>query len=314
MKNLLKIVPWLGIAGCAWSFGFFYNVYSASQTHWLRATYQNKVALAAQLEGSKRLIITGGSGVHYTLNSKVMEQELGIPVFNFGLNGDLGLNVIFSTILEQVRPGDIVLIIPEYPMLLDEDGLGDRSTSFGVSIGKPGLGGVPPKKFAQEAFLLGVPSLRSLTKSTIDIVKKAKDPDYIPNPYADPITDRGDPTKTWGRKSKWWQMRIKKTITPNSIAQIKLFREDVEAKGATLLISLPIVYGSKDEKTIKNVEKTAEELSKIAPIIYDKKSLNLWTDSNLFADTHYHLKEEARVMRSKELIKQLQPIIDNIDN
>ncbi len=310
MKNLLKILPWLGIAGCAWSFGFFYNVYFGSQTHWLRATYQNKAALAAQLEGSKRLIITGGSGVHYTLNSMVIEQELGIPVFNFGLNGDLGLNVIFLTILEQVRPGDIVLIIPEYPMLFDEDGLGIRSTSFGVSIGKPGLGGVPPKQFAEETFLLGIPSLRNLTKSTIDIVRKAKDPDYIPDYYADPITDRGDPTKTWGRKSEWWQMRIKKSITPNSIAQIKLFQEEIEGKGATLLISLPIVYASKDEKTIKNVEKISEELSKIAPTIYDKESLNLWNDSNLFADTHYHLKEEGRVIRSKELIEQLQPIIN----
>ncbi|MGD1715810.1 hypothetical protein [Hydrocoleum sp. CS-953] len=310
MKNLLKILPWLVIASFAWSLGFFYNVYYGGLIGRLRGMYYNKAALAAELEASKRLIIVGGSGAHYTVNSELMEEKLGISVFNFGLDGNLGLNVIFPTILEQVRPGDIVLIIPEYLMLLDEDGVGDRSTYFGFAIGKPGLGGIPPKKFGQDTFGLGVPSLRSLTKSTIDIVKKAEDPDYIPEYYADPITDWGDPTKTWGRKSKWWEMKVNKPVTPHSIARIKQFREELEAKEATLLISLPLIYGSTDEKTIKNVKKTAEELSKIAPTIYDQESLNLWTDSNLFADTHYHLKEEARVMRSKELIEQLQPIIN----
>lgn len=311
MKKLRKLAPWLIIAGFAWSLGCFYNIYYGGLIGWLRAMYQNKAALATELEGSKRLIIVGGSGAHYTVNSKLMEEKLGFPVFNFGLDGNLGLNVIFPIILEQVRPGDIVLIIPEYLMLLDEDGIGDRSTFFGFAIGKPGLGGIPAKQFVQETFALGVPSLRNLTKSTIDIVKKAEDPDYIPDYYADPITDRGDPTKTWERKSKWWQMAVNTPVTPHSIARIKQFREELEAKGATLVISLPVIYGSTDEKTMKNVEKTATELNKIAPLIYDKESLNLWTDSNLFADTHYHLKPEARIVRSKELIEQLQPIIQS---
>ncbi|NEO56115.1 MAG: hypothetical protein F6K54_25390 [Okeania sp. SIO3B5] len=304
MKNPIKIIPWLVIAGFAWSLGFFYNVYYGGLIGRLRGMYYNKVALAAEVEGSKRLIIVGGSGAHYTVNSKLMEEELGIPVFNFGLDGNLGLNVIFPTILEQVRPGDIVLIIPEYLMLLDEDGLGDRSTYFGVAIGKPRLGGIPPKQFAQDTFGLGVPSLRRLTKSAIDIVEQVEVPDY----YADPITDWGDPTKTWERKSKWWKMTVNKPVTPHSIARIKQFREELEAKKASLVISLPIIYANTNEKTVKNVEKTAEELGKIAPLIYDEK-LNLWTDVNLFADTHYHLKPEGRVIRSKVLVKQLQPII-----
>ncbi|NEN88271.1 MAG: hypothetical protein F6K48_04815 [Okeania sp. SIO3H1] len=304
MKNPIKIIPWLVIAGFAWSLGFFYNVYYGGLIGRLRGMYYNKVALAAEVEGSKRLIIVGGSGAHYTVNSQLMEEELGFPVFNFGLDGNLGLNVIFPTILEQVRPGDIVLIIPEYLMLLDEDGLGDRSTYFGVAIGKPRLGGVPPKQFAQDTFGLGVPSLRKLTKATIDIVKQVEVPDY----YADPITDWGDPTKTWERKSKWWEMPVKKPVTPHSIARIKQFKEELEAKEASLVISLPIIYASTDERTVKNVEKTAEELGKIAPLITDEK-LNLWTDVNLFADTHYHLKPEGRVIRSKELVEQLQPII-----
>ncbi len=309
MNKPLKLSSWLIIAGFAWSLGFFYNIYAGGLIGWLRGMYNNKAALATQIEGSKRLIIVGGSGAHYTVNSQLMEEDLGFPVFNFGLDGNLGLNVIFPTILEQVRPGDIILLIPEYLMLLDQDGLGDRSTSFGVATGQPGLGGIPIKQFAQEVFVLGVPSLRSLTKSTIDIIEQTEIPEY----YSDPITDRGDPTKTWERKSKWWSLKIKQPISPHSIKRIKQFREELEAKGASLVISLPVIYASMDEKTVKNVQKTAEELGKIAPLIYDKESLNLKTDYNLFADTHYHLKPEARVIRSKELVAQLELVIESLD-
>jgi hypothetical protein len=59
-----------------------------------------------------------------------------------------------------------------------------------------------------------------------------------------------------------------------------------------------------------NVKKTAEELAKIAPLIYEKDTLNMKTDSNLFADTHYHLKDNARIISSLELVEQLKPVIE----
>ncbi|MFM7354727.1 MAG: hypothetical protein ACKO1G_17315, partial [Microcystis aeruginosa] len=61
--------------------------------------------------------------------------------------------------------------------------------------------------------------------------------------------------------------------------------------------------------TVKNVKKTIEELSNIVPLIYNPKTLNLQTDSSLFGDTHEHLLPEARIIRSKELVQQLRPII-----
>ena len=72
---------------------------------------------------------------------------------------------------------------------------------------------------------------------------------------------------------------------------------------------MPWVYGSTGAKTKANVQKTAQILSKIAPTIYNSESLNIKTDSSLFADTHYHLLPKAREIRAKELVEQLKPII-----
>ena len=96
--------------------------------------------------------------------------------------------------------------------------------------------------------------------------------------------------------------------------RIKQFRQEVESKDATLVLSLPWVYGSQDEKTVANMEKISKKLSQIAPLVYDKSDYNLKTDSSLFADTHHHLVFEGRKLRSEQLADQLKPVLNKIIN
>lgn len=305
MWKPLKFVPWLATIGVTWSIGFIYNVYYGGELSWLRMMYDQKQAIAANIQAPKRLLITGGSGAHYTLDSKAIEEGLGIPVINLGLDGPIGLDVILPSMLNQVRPGDIVLLIPEYLILLDEDGFGDRSGQFGMAIGKPGLGDIPAKQLAQDLLMLGIPTLRGVTKSSLDLIEKGKLTGY----YSDPVSDRGDPTTVKPREGKWWRLTIDGSISPHAVATITKFRQDVEDKGGKLILSLPWVYGSDDEKSVSNVRKTAEELGKIAPLIYEKESLNIKSDDKLFADTHYHLLPEARKVRAQQLVEELKPLV-----
>jgi hypothetical protein len=305
MQTPLKLTPWLIAGSLAWSLGFIYNVFYGGELSWLRAMYFEKIALAEQVVGKKRLIITGGSGAHYTINSELIEQGLNIPVLNLGIDGPVGLDVILPSVIDQVRPGDTILLIPEYLILLDDDGFGDRSGQFGVAIGRPGLGGVPVKQLAQDLWTLGIPSLRAISKSGVDVVTKGRMTGY----YSDPISDRGDPTTVKEREQEWWQLPIKEPVSPHAAARIAQFKQEVEAKGGTLILSLPWVYGSTNPKTRASVQKTAEILAQIAPLVYEKDSLNIKTDSSLFADTHYHLLPHAREIRSRELVRQLQPLM-----
>ncbi len=309
MWKPLKLAPWLLAATAAWSVGFVYNAYVGGELSWLRGMYQQKMAIAAQVDSPQRLLIVGGSGAHYSVDSERLEQELGIPVINLGLDGPVGLNVILASIDEAIRPGDIVLLIPEDLIIIDDDGILERSTAFSVAVGKPAAGNIPPKQFAQDFWMMGIPTLRALTKSAVDLVEKGKLAGY----YSDPVSDRGDPTATKSRTGKWWKWKVKQPITQHAIARISQFRDDIEAKGATLILSLPWLYASSDSQTIANVTKTAKAMEKIAPTVYDPQTLNLQTDSRLFADTHYHLKPEARIMRAKALAKQLKPVISQIN-
>ncbi|HBB32490.1 MAG TPA: hypothetical protein DDZ80_08605 [Cyanobacteria bacterium UBA8803] len=306
MWKPLNFGSWIAVAALAWGIGYVYNARYGGELSWLRMMYERKMALAEQVQAPRRLLITGGSGAHYTINSALIEQELGIPVLNLGLDGPVGLDVILPSILGQVRQGDIVLLVPEYLILWSENGLGDRSSQFGVAIGRPGLGGVPPKQLAQDMLMLGTPTLRAATKSTLDVIQKGQLTGY----YSEPVNERGDPTVTKTRTGKWWELPINQPASSHAIKRIAKFHQEVQAKGATLILSLPWVYARTDEKSVSNVKKTAAELAKIAPTIYDKQSLNMQTDSSLFADTHYHLQPEARIKRSHQIVQELQEILE----
>ncbi len=195
--------------------------------------------------------------------------------------------------------------IPEYLMLEDEDGLGTISTHFAIATNKLDTVDVSTEKWLEDGWMLGLPGLNALVKSGVDLATKGKFDEY----YSDPLTERGEPTKTWERNAKWWKLPVNKSITPYSVKKIQQFKQDVEAKGATLILSLPVIYGDNSEKTIKNVSQTKAELSRIAPTIYDPETLNIWTDVTPFAETHYHLKPEGRIKRTEEIVEQLKPIL-----
>lgn len=304
-----KLASWIAVAGLAWCAGYVYNARYGGELSWLRMMYEQKMQLANQVKGQPRLLVIGGSGAHYTVDAKRMQEKLGIPVLNLAVDGPVGLDVILPSVSEAIRPGDIVLLIPEYLILLDDDGFGDRSVPFAMAIGHPELvQKVPAEQLAQDVVLLGAPTLKAISKSTVDLIEKGKLTGY----YSDPLDENGGPTVLKTRDSaEWWQLRIKKPISNHAYQRIAKFREEVEAKGATLVLGLSWIYASTDPETVRNVQKTAEQLAKIAPVLYDKDSLNLKTDSSLFADTHYHLNYEATQTRSSELVQQLKPVINS---
>lgn len=63
---------------------------------------------------SPRIILVGGSGVAFGVDSALMERELpGYTVVNFGMYAALGTTVMLDLSQDLVREGDIVILIPE---------------------------------------------------------------------------------------------------------------------------------------------------------------------------------------------------------
>ena len=61
-----------------------------------------------------RIILVGGSGAAFGVDSALMERELpGYSVVNFGMYAALGTTVMLDLSQPHIREGDIVLLIPE---------------------------------------------------------------------------------------------------------------------------------------------------------------------------------------------------------
>ncbi|MBV6396598.1 MAG: hypothetical protein HFACDABA_02198 [Anaerolineales bacterium] len=68
---------------------------------------------------SPRLIVVGGSNVAFGIDSELLEAALDMPVINAGLHGGMG-EISYREVRASLRPGDIVLLMPEYYMFGDE--------------------------------------------------------------------------------------------------------------------------------------------------------------------------------------------------
>jgi hypothetical protein len=62
---------------------------------------------------SPRIILVGGSNIAWGIDSQLIEQSLGIPVVNDGLDVHIGI-VPLLEVQEYIHPGDIIIISLEY--------------------------------------------------------------------------------------------------------------------------------------------------------------------------------------------------------
>ena len=62
----------------------------------------------------RKIIFVGGSNVGFGLNSKRIEDSLGVKTFNFGVHGGIGLKKSIEDICKHLKSEDIIVLSPEY--------------------------------------------------------------------------------------------------------------------------------------------------------------------------------------------------------
>ena len=66
---------------------------------------------------SPKIVFIGGSNLAFGLDSSLIEKKLHMPVVNMGICAPFGLRYILEEVKDNVNPGDIIVIVPEYGML-----------------------------------------------------------------------------------------------------------------------------------------------------------------------------------------------------
>jgi len=100
---------------------------SARQTDHYLASIHDKLELLHATE-NPRLILVGGSNVAFGIDSEQIGNALKREPVNFGLHAGLGLDFALRPVEQAIRPGDTIVVMPEYALLASETQEGDRET------------------------------------------------------------------------------------------------------------------------------------------------------------------------------------------
>jgi len=91
----------------------FYKFQGNYESLWIEKSYEKKEAYATSITTPK-LILGGGSGVHFSLNAQQLEVHFGIPVVNLGMHAGMGAKYLFHRLKKNANEGDTLLIALEY--------------------------------------------------------------------------------------------------------------------------------------------------------------------------------------------------------
>lgn len=94
--------------------------------HYLSAL-QDKIERLEQRPGN-RLLVVGGSNVAFGIHSQRLQESTGLETVNLGLHASLGLEFALECARRHCHAGDIVLLSPEYELLISDVQQGDPIT------------------------------------------------------------------------------------------------------------------------------------------------------------------------------------------
>ena len=63
---------------------------------------------------SPKIIMVGGSSLALSVDSSTLQANLGLPVVNMGIHGGLGLRYVMEEVRAEIKPGDWIIVYPEY--------------------------------------------------------------------------------------------------------------------------------------------------------------------------------------------------------
>ncbi len=301
----MTLTKWVAVFALAWIAGYGFNAAALdTDVSWTRSLYLQKRQIAESIADAPRVLLFGGSGVHYSVDAIAVEQEAGVPSVNFGLHAGLGLNPILQVALDTMRAGDIVVLIPEYGILADTAGGGWLSGMFGAAIGRPGHGGRGAMDTSKEVFRAGVVNQMSLGKGVFVTLFGAAG-------RGRPVVDARGSTAIF-LDGVAAPSVVNGQVSPLSIRTLDAFARESRSRGAQLLIAMPwYLIAPDDGASVESARNYVAALRNVAPVLCDDE-MNLKTDRSLFSDTFYHLNERSRRMRSVELARQIQAALGRL--
>jgi len=270
------------------------------------AAYRDKSELLERTEGAK-LVLVGGSNVALGFDSEALSAALPYEPVNAGLMVGIGLPMMLEQVEPHLRPGDVVLLSPEYDQWA---GGFDPFAVLRLLEDDPGAWRDIPVRYLPP---LLDDSLSYLGQGLRAMLGRGGRPRTLPPPYSrDGFNRFGDFVRH--RDLPGEEELRGPLVVPHvddgslrdAVTTLNDFQHGVEQRGITVLLSFPPlprdVYESREEDFQALYRYLREELR--IPLLDSPEEMALPRD--LFYDTIYHLNRAGLEQRTRDVIARIE--------
>jgi hypothetical protein len=284
---------------------------SPSHSDYFAASFDKQAV--AQAPGHGRILFAGGSNVAFGVDSHQLERASGRPTINLGLHASLGLRYMINEVVSEARPGDLVVLAPEYEQFFGDLAYGDV-TAFQLLEDNHGA----------LRYYLSLPQEISLAKNigaynlrkcrdflsirqrlglhTVQAGTQTQNAEPLPPIYArGSFDDRGDLVRHLDRpQPKTWidpVSRVSDPLNTSAIADVRQMSMLLKSRGIDFCVVFPAVPKSWWQMNGDKADLVAGHLKGLSA---NTPESAIYDDSNFF-DTYYHLNRQGREVRNEAL-------------
>jgi hypothetical protein len=272
----------------------------SDKNHYIAASIDKEKKLKSIKQ--PKIILIGGSGTAYSIDSKAIEESLKMPVVNMGLAFGLGLTYMLEEAKEGVQKGDKIIVIPEYNLPLE----GNKKLLSLINDLNPNA-----KKYFKFSPLdwlkFKIYNFQRVGSSLFYNFKNAKKIEITNLKSA--FNNHGDMVAHLNLENKRPlkdKEKLYNNLYTNELEALNNFVDFTDKKGATTYFSFP-AYPANDFIENKEVIHALEKQIRVnfKGKLLNKPENNLYPEIDFF-DTVYHLNKNGRDKRTKYLIEVLK--------
>ena len=283
---------------------FDFTVVGNQYSHFYTASLMDKVDRLCAITEPK-IILVGNSNVSFGMDSALLEEAMGMPVVNLGLQGALG-NAFHEEIAKlNIQQGDIVVV--SHIDYADDDKLNDAELAWITVEKNPQLLQIlRPKDW--------LPMLRAYPNYAFNcFVRWQRGWNTIPEGtlyIREGVNEYGDFVMRTGEESATYPFHAGELTVPQvgdaCIARMNQLNEYVCSKGAQMVVSYYPIADGEFTPDRESYHAFAEELASRLDCPVISEIDDYFFSYDCFFDTIYHLNAKGARLRTEQLIRDLQ--------
>ena len=269
---------------------------------------------------SPKIILVGGSNLAFGVDSRMLQDSLGVRVVNMGLYARLGLRYMLAQVRPYIQKGDVVIVVPEYDQFYGNFSNGDNTLNTALLYAPNDRIGDFIRSYSIIDVLLR-PRVENARRSFLRLAAASvgREEQFFP-PDTNPVYNRrsfnaqGDVVSHIGKKGMHpdsiFVSRLPsfKEFNSETIDDLNEIADRVKEQGAHAYFMYPSYIDRSYAINEAAIDSLRFRLARDMRIPIAGNPRDFVYPKNLFFDTRYHLNAEGRVLRTRQMIRTLRSL------